>query len=296
LNHRQIEIFAAVMKSGTVSRAAELLGVTQPAVSRAIAELERDVGFLLFDRVRSRIVPRPEARLFYRDVESSFRGMDTLRASAARIRDRGSGELRVASLSALGSSLVPKAVRLFLERHPDTRITLQVLPSRDVRDGVASGQFDLGLAADEIDTAGVIHQPFLVQRALCAIPPGHRLAAKKVIQPTDLADTPFIAYVPEDRSRQRLDAILIKAGVTPRIVMETLYAVTLCALVAEGIGIGLVSPHSVGSTDPKRIVLRPFEPAVMGRSLLILPLDRPKSRHVRDFIDCLMACRGRSRP
>lgn len=296
MNHRQIEIFAAVMKSGTVSRAAELLGVTQPAVSRAIAELERDVGFLLFDRVRSRIVPRPEARLFYRDVEISFRGMDTLRASAARIRDHGSGELRVASLSALGSSLVPRAVRLFLERHPTTRITLQVLPSRDVRDGVASGQFDLGLAADEIDTAGVIHQPFLVQRALCALPPGHRLAAKKVIQPSDLADTPFIAYVPEDRSRQRLDAILLKAGVKPRIVMETLYAVTLCALVAEGIGIGLVSPHSVASIDPARIVLRPFEPAVLGRSLLLLPLDRPKSRHVRDLIECLMVCRGKSRP
>lgn len=296
MNHRQIEIFSAVMKSGTVSRAAESLGITQPAVSRAIAELERDVGFLLFDRVRSRIVARPEARLFYRDVEASFRGMDTLRASAARIRDRGSGELRVASLSALGSSLVPKAVRRFQEKNPSIRITLQVLPSRDVRDGVASGEFDLGLAADEIDTAGVVHQPFLVQRALCAMPPGHRLAAKKVIRPDDLADTPFIAYVPEDRSRQRLEAILAQAGVGLHIVVETLYAATVCALVAEGVGVGLVSPHSVAVIDPKRVTLRPFDPPVLGRSLLILPLDRPKSRLVREFIDCLMACRGGRRP
>lgn len=279
------------MKAGSVSRAAEVLGITQPAVSRAVAELEREIGFLLFDRVRNRIVPRPEARLFYRDVDASFRGMDTLRASAARIRDQGGGELHVGSLSALGSSLVPRAIRRFRERHDAIRITLHVLPSRDVRDGVASGRFDLGLAADEIDVSGILHQPFLTQSALCAMPPGHRLASKRIVRPADLADQPFVAFVPEDRSRQRLEAILTEAGVRPRIVVETIYAATVCALVAEGVGIGLVSPHSVAGIDPSRLVLRPFEPAVLGKSLLILPTDRPKSRLVRDFIDCLMACR-----
>ena len=284
------------MKSGTVSRAAELLDITQPAVSRTIAELERDIGFLLFDRVRGRIVPRPEANLLYRDVEASFRGMDTLRASAARIRDRGAGELRIGSLSALGSSLVPKAIRRFRDQNPSVRLTLQVLPSRNVRDGVASGEFDLGLAADEIDTTGVIHQPFLVQHALCAMPPGHPLATRKVVRPADMDGISFIAYVAEDRSRQRLDAILAKAGVRPQVVVETLYATTVCALVAEGVGVGLVSPHSAADVDPSRIVLRPFDPPVVGRSLLILPSDRPKSRLVRDFIDCLMACRNSRNP
>ena len=291
VNHRQIEIFAAVMKAGAISRAADLLGITQPAVSRAIADLERALGFLLFDRVRGRIVARPEAKLLFRDVEASFRGMDTLRASAARIRDQGAGELHIGSLSALGSSVVPRAIRRFRERHSAVRITLQVLPSRDVRDGVASGRFDLGLAADEIDTSGILHQPFLTQRAMCALPPGHALADKKTIRPQDLVDCPFIAFVPEDRSRQRLDTILSEAGVRLRIVVETIYAATVCALVAEGVGVGLVSPHSATGFDPARLVLKPFEPAVLGKSLLLLPLDRPKSRLVRAFIDCLMQCR-----
>lgn len=68
LNNRQIEIFAAIMKSGTVSRAAELLGVTQPGVSRTISELERSLGFSLFDRVRNRIIATPEGRIFYAQV------------------------------------------------------------------------------------------------------------------------------------------------------------------------------------------------------------------------------------
>ncbi|WID97854.1 LysR substrate-binding domain-containing protein [Bosea vestrisii] len=291
MNSRQLETFAAVMKAGTISRAAELLGVTQPGVSRAIAELERSLGFMLFDRIRNRIVATPEGKLFYAQVQASFLGMDTLRATAARIRDHGAGQLRVGSLSALGSSLVPRAVRRFRDRRPDIAVTLMVLPSRDVRDGVASGAFDIGLAADEIDTSGVLHQPFVQPRALCAMPLGHPLAEKELIKPADLDGVPFVAYVPEDRARQRLDRIFAEAGVKPRIVVETIYAATVCALVAEGVGIGLVSPYAVAGADPSRLVLRPFEPEVQSRSLLILPLDRPKSQLVRDFIDCLMEVR-----
>lgn len=292
MNSRQIELFAAVMKAGSVSRAAELLGVTQPGVSRAIAELERTLGFRLFDRVRNRIVPTPEGKLFHAEVEASFRGMDRLRASAARIRDHGAGEVRIGSLSALGSSLVPRAVRRFREMRPDIAVTLMVLPSRDVRDGVVSGAFDLGLAADEIDVSGVLHQPFVSPRALCALPVGHPLCERETITPHDLAGVDFIAYVPEDRARQRLDLILSESGAAPpHVVVETIYAATVCALVAEGVGVGLVSPYAVAGVDPTRLVLRPFEPAVQSKSLLILPLDRPKSQLVRDFIDCLMAAR-----
>lgn len=291
MNYRQIEIFAAVMKAGTISRAAETIGLTQPGVSRAIGQLERVLGFSLFDRVRNRIIPTPEAKLFYADIKRSFRGMDALRASAARIRDHGSGQLRIGALSALGSSLVPRAVRRFRESHPDIAVTLMVLPSRDVRNGVASGEFDIGLAADEIDVAGVAHQPFVSPRVLCALPVGHALSARDVIGPHDLDGVDFVAYVPEDRARQRLDLIFAEAGVAPRIIVETIYAATVCALVAEGVGVGLVSPYAVAGADPARLVLKPFEPAVQSKSLLILPLDRPKSQLVRDFIDCLMAAR-----
>ncbi|MGX1785785.1 LysR substrate-binding domain-containing protein [Bosea sp. NPDC055332] len=291
MNSRQLETFAAVMKAGTISRAAELLGVTQPGVSRTIAELERSLGFSLFDRIRNRIVATPEATLFYAQVQASFLGMDTLRATAARIRDHGTGQLRVGSRSALGSSLLPKAVRRFRDRRPEIAVTLMVLPSRDVRDGVVSGAFDIGLAAEEIDVSGVLHQVFVQPRALCVLPLGHPLAEKEVIGPGDLHDLPFITYVPEDRTRQRLDHIFADAGSKPRIVVETIYAATVCALVAEGVGIGLASPYAIAGADTSQLVLRPFEPEVHSRSLLILPLDRPKSQLVRDFIDCLMESR-----
>jgi len=291
MNFRQLEIFAAVMRSGTASKAADLLGITQPAASRALSEMELDLGFPLFDRVRQRLVPTPEAWQFYKSVEASFRGMDTIRAEAARIRDQGTGRLRIATLSLLGSTLVPKAIARFRVRHPDVNVTLHVLVSRDVRDLVASGQFDVGLAADEIDVTGVTHQLFLSPQAMIAMPVGHPLSEKQVIQPADLAGYPFLAYVPEDRARQRLDAIVAAAGVKLDVVVETIYASTICALVTEGVGIGLVSPYVVGNLDRSRVVLKPFEPAVQIKTLLILPPGKAKSLLVRDFITALMESR-----
>jgi DNA-binding transcriptional LysR family regulator len=291
MSSRHIETFAVVMKAGTISRAAEVLGVTQPAVSRTISQFESSLGFALFDRIRNRIVATPEAKLLYREVQANFRGMDVLRTAAARIRDQGVGQLRVGSLSALGSSLVPAAVRRFREKRPDTTITLMVLPSRDVRNGVASGEFDVGLAADEIDVTGLTHQPFVSPRLACVLPAGHRLSVREVVTPSDLNGLDFISYVSEDRARQRLDLVFADAGFRPRVVVETIYASTLCSLVAEGVGVGLANPYAIAGIDPSRVVVRPFEPAVESRSLLILPLDRQKSALVRDFIDCLMASR-----
>lgn len=279
------------MKCGTASRAAEVLGITQPAVSRSIVELERSVGFLLFARVRNRLVATPEARMLYDEVKAAFLGIDAIRAAAARIRDHGSGEICVASLFAASHSIVPKTVAIFRRKHPNARVTLLVLPSRDVRHLVASGQFDLGLAADLVDTTGVIHETFLARDALCVLPIGHDLSSKKVIEPMDLHDVPFIAYLSEDRFRQRIDAVLAAAGAVPRTVVETALAPTALALVATGVGVTLASPHAISGFDRSKIVVKQFRPAIEVRVLLLLPSDRPKSLLVRDFIDALMAAR-----
>lgn len=291
MNFRQVETFAAVMRCGTAARAAEVLGVTQPAVSRSIVEFEGSVGFPLFARIRNRLVATPEGRMLYDEIKAALHGLDSIRATAGRIRDHGSGELRVAALSSASHSVIPRAVASFRKKHPNVRVTLQILPSRDVRNLIASGQFDVGLAADLIDTTGIVHQAFITRDALCVLPTGHELSSKKVISPKDLQGVPFIAYLPEDRFRQRIDAALKAAGVGPKIVIETAFAPTALALVAAGVGVTLASPHSVGNIDRSNIVLKPFKPGIEVRVLLILPSDRPKSQLVRDFIDALMKAR-----
>jgi DNA-binding transcriptional LysR family regulator len=293
MNFRQVEIFRAVMMSGSASRASELLNITQPAVSRSIAELESAVGFGLFDRVRGRLVPTPEGQLFYKDVTASFTGMDRLRSAAARIRDFGSGSLRIASLAALGSTLVPRAIRAFRKTHPNIAITLQVQLSSSVRELVANQQFDLGLAADEVDVSGVEHRVFQSSRAVCAIPPGHPLAAKDVIHPMDLHNVPFIALSPEDRARARLAKALEEAGSKPQMVVETPFSATVCALALEGVGVGMVSPPSVDGFAERGLIFRPLEPAIYFNTYLLFRPDSQRAQLVKRFTTALLNARGK---
>ena len=294
MNFRQLEIFRAVMMSGSASRASELLSITQPAVSRSIAELEAAVGFALFDRVRGRLVSTPEGQLFYKDVVASFTGMDRLRSAAARIRDFGSGSLRIASLAALGSTLVPRAIRAFRKTHPNIAITLQVQLSSSVRELVANQQFDLGLAAEEVDVSGVEHRTFQSSRAVCAIPPGHPLAAKDVIRPEDLHNVPFIALSPEDRARARLTKALEDAGSKPQIVVETPFSGTVCALALEGVGVGMVNPPSTDGFAERGLIFRPLEPAIHFNTYLLFRPDSQRAQLVKRFTTALLNARSKS--
>jgi DNA-binding transcriptional LysR family regulator len=292
MNFRHLEIFRAVMISGSASRAAELLQITQPAVSRALSDLEASLGFNLYDRVRGRLIPTPEGQLFFRDVSNSFVGLDRLRASAAQIRDFGSGSLRIASHAALGSALVPKAIAAFRATHPKIAITLQTPSSSKVRDLVVHQQFDIGLAADEVDLSGVDHRVFGNFRALCALPPGHALAREPVIRPEHLDGQPFVALAPEDRARGRMHKILDEAGVRPEIVVETPSSSTVCALVLEGAGIGLINPCSAHGFAERGVIFKPFEPEVLFRSYLLFRPDAQRARHVNAFVAELIKARG----
>lgn len=203
MNLRQIEAFHAVMTNGSTVRAAEVLRISQPAISKAIRELEKQIGFALFRRENGRLIATSEAQLFFRDVHQSFTGLSALRGIAARIRDFGSGEIRIATRNALSTNVVPAALALFRRQHPDVAITLQTRLSSEAKDLVASNQFDIALAADEVDTTGVDVSLLADHRAVLALPAGHPLCEHKVIRVGDLAGVDMIALSPEDTTRRR---------------------------------------------------------------------------------------------
>lgn len=285
LNLRQVEIFHAVMVNGTTQRAAEVLHISQPGISKAIQELERQLGFVLFHRTRRRLVPTAEAHFYFREVEDSFAALSRLRSAAARIRDFGSGEIRIATLSALSTNIVPRALVRFRKLHPDVSITLQTHMSSTVKELVAAGQFDLGLAADEIDVSGVEAQPLSTFRGAIALPDSHPLCRKARLEPQDLNDRDFIALSPEDTTRQDLERVLEGAGIRVKTVLETPFANTICAMVQAGMGIGFINPICAEPFLGKGVVLRPFAPSLEFRTLLVRPPAVPPSQIVRDCID-----------
>jgi len=285
---RQIETYQAVMTYGTTSRAAEALGISQPAVSKAIMTLERSIGFRLFDREKGRMTPSAEGQLFFREVQSSLAGLAKLRSAAARIRDFGSGDIRIACLSAFSTNLVPRAIARFRVRHPDIAVSFFVSGSSVIRDMIAANQLDIAVAADEIDTSGVEATPFAEIAAVLAIPPGHPLSDRETIVPADLDTLPFVALAPEDTTRHEAEATFLKHGVTPNVVVETAYSSTICALVLAGVGCGIVDPVTAAGYVERGLELRPMEPSVSFRTLMLFPTQK-KSRIVLDMADALRA-------
>lgn len=289
---RQLEAFQAVMTCGTTARAADVLRISQPAVSKAIAALERSVGFRLFDREKGRLIPSPEGQLFFAELQPTFAGLAKLRSAAARIRDYGSGLLRVGCLSAFSTNLVPTAIAAFHRRNPDVAVSLFVMGSSAIRDMVAAGQLDVALVADEVDTTGVEAEPFAESRAALALTPDHPLADRTHVVPEDLDGLPFVALAPEDTTRREAEAVFARHGAAPRVVVETAYSSTVCALVLAGVGCGIVDPVTAAGYLERGLILKPIRPAVCFRTLLLLP-PRKRSRITIEFCRALSMERDR---
>ena len=120
---------------------------------------------------------------------------------------------------------------------------------------------------------------------MIAVHPGHPLEAADVVSPQDLHEMPFVALAPEDTTRREADAVFSAVDVRPRIVVETPYSTTACALVLAGLGCGIVDPITAPGFLERGLILKPLEPPVFFRTLLLFPPDRRRSRLVREFVE-----------
>lgn len=297
MNLKQLEAFSAVAKSGSVTLAGRAMNLSQPAVSKLIADLEYSVGFKLFVRERGKgLLITPEGEIFLSEVERSFVGIDVLRRSARDIRDLQRGNLRIAALPALGFGFLPKVIKEYVAQHPTMTIQLQVRSSSTVRQWIANQQFDIGLASRAGDLRGVRMQSFLKCAGVAALPPGHRLARKSVIRPADLAGEPFISLAIEDPTRRRVDRVFEDADVSRNIVVETQYATTICSLVLNGLGCSILSPVVARDHLANGLVTRPFLPRIDFEYMLLTPTLRTSSQATLKFLKILNEVRDRLTP
>lgn len=286
----EIETFRAVLQSGSARKAASLLGMSQPAVSKAIKRLEAEAGFPLFLRLRGRLQPTPEALALVPDVDQMYVGLSAITHRIKTLREFGVSTLQIASNPAFGTGLIPRALaRMTGDRGSDskTNVSLQILSSRDVRERVAAGYFDLGFFADEVVTEGVECSVFAEQPGVVVMPDGHPLARHKVIQAHHLAEVPFIALNPEDSSRHRLEAKLKEFGVQLNISIHTPYAVNVCELALAGLGIGIVNPITALEYRRRGLTLRKlaFDAAVI--CIQANPAGRLLSGIAKEFLASL---------
>lgn len=287
MNLRQCEVFRAVMEMGTVTAAAERLHVTQPAASKILAQLERELGFTAFKRDRRRLVPTPEAEVLYREVCRAFVGLDYLTRVATDLRDLRQGQLVIAATHVIGSHYLPEVLAPFLREHPGLSASLQSMDSPGTAHAVASGRADLGISQFEVAAPGVRSEVLCTSDAVCVLPPDHHLVAENCIAASTLAGEPFIALAAVNPLRVSFDNLFKATDAVPRTIVDTPLASTACRLVMQGIGIAVMDRLSAEANLHLGVVLRPLSPVVASRLLLLLPEHRPSSAVTRAFAETL---------
>lgn len=281
VNFRQIEAFHAVMLTGTTTQAAALLGVTQPAVSRLITELEAEAQITLFARTQGRLRPTAEADILFNEIERAYVGLDHINNFLRGIRRAGE-HLRLIATMPMAHGLLPEAIVRFREVRPAIGVVLKTVIRRDVQMWLDTQQFDVALTNFPIDYPAVATEKLACVEGICVMPPGHPLAEKDVVHASDMIGMPFIAMAPETMHRLKIDRAFAKADVRPNIVIEAQTAVIICELVAAGLGIGVVDPISARMARD-RIVRRPFQPVLEYEFRLLFPTQKARSRDAALF-------------
>ncbi|MFO1326675.1 MAG: LysR substrate-binding domain-containing protein [Rubrivivax sp.] len=285
INPRQIEAFRALMLAGTTTAAADLMRVTQPAVSRLLRDLQHALGLTLFDRRGTRLVPTSEAIALYDEVQRSFVGLDRIAAVAQALGSSRTGTLRVAGLPALANGFLPRFAARFLHERPGLHLELHGLVSHLVLDWVAAGQCDVGFAAAPVEHAGVVTDKMPPVRLVAIVPAGHRLARKRLLRPRDFEGERFVAMSRTTPTRFQVDGVFDRHGVQREIFIETSLSEIVCATVAAGAGVALVEPFSAHEHAVRGFAVRPFEPALEFEFAALWSPHRPVPRAAREFLE-----------
>ena len=187
---RQIEVFKAVIETGTVSRAAETLNMSQPAASKLLSNLEADIGMELFERRRGLLVPTERGIRFYEEVDRIFSGLDQIGQAVEALRSEERGRLTVGVLPALSGTFISTVIREFARQKPGVFLSLHARSSQFLVDWMRSGKVDICLVAGRVEDAHIAAEPILRQAMVCLVPLHHPLAARPALRIGDVAAEP----------------------------------------------------------------------------------------------------------
>lgn len=286
LNPRQVEAFHHVMLRGSVTGAAAVLGVSQPAVSRLVRDLEVRTGVKLFERHGNHLVPTPEATLLLVEVERYAQGMQAISRFAEDLRHRRRGTLRIVSLPAMAAGFLPRFVAQFIKGRQLGHVHVHGMPSHLVVEAIASGQADVGVVASATPRPGLEFEP-LGAAAVLAVPVGHRLAGKAVARPKDLAGESFVQLAEPTIFTARVETIL--GNLTRETAVSTPLSGIACSFVAAGTGIALVDPFSAAEYAGRGVATIPFKPRIELRTSIVTATHRPPSALAQEFVRAFRA-------
>ena len=282
---RQLEAFHQAMTTGSLTRAAEKLYVSQPAVSKLISMLEKKCGFPLFTRRGNRLQPTTEGEMLYAEIQPIFARTQDIEQKVMEIREHQVGTLRIVAFPAMATRVLPGIIARFCADKPNVEVLLTGRSSVFMVDWIPSQRIDLGISILAANEHGLSSSSLLSVDAVCVLPFGHHLSNEEYLTPAQIANEPLIALGSEDKARFLVDQFFETANVKAKSLIQTQLSEAACQFVVEGAGIAIVDPFSAMGFMREQLVVKRISQRIIFNLWLIVPTTHPSSRIASSFID-----------
>jgi DNA-binding transcriptional LysR family regulator len=246
MNLHQLELFLAVATQGSVTRAAELLHISQPAISARIRDLETALGEDLFEQRGRRIYLTDAGQELRVHAETILREVGEAKRAVAEIHGLERGTLRVVATTTVGTYVLPRILGRFHRSHAGITLVLDVTNERRALDLLRRRRMDLAVLGYTEGVEDMVVEHFMENRLFITASPDHALAGRDAVPFAELATYPFLVREEGSGTRAVIASLFAEHGLTPRITMELRHSAAIKQAVMAGLGVGLLSGQEMG--------------------------------------------------
>lgn len=281
-----IEAFRAAIVNGGISAGADALGMSQPSMSRLLADLQRAVGFTLFVKHGRTIKPTDEASALMAKVQQSFLGLEEIARFSDQLRKQRMGRLAICTIPSIGLSIMPEIVAGLRAAYPDVVISLTVASYMEVARNVKNRQADIGFTADTLSLGGLETVATFSGDCVCIgtsqwLPPDARVVEQK-----DLAGKPFVGFTGTFQKRL---AAWAATELELDIMIEASLFHSVSDLVLKGLGVSVVDPLTGDLHQRRGGITLPLRPTLSYTVYATAMSDTRLSQPVRDLLQYVSA-------
>ncbi|WP_284618127.1 LysR family transcriptional regulator [Aquabacterium humicola] len=287
---KHIEVFNAIMLTGSASAAARLLHVSQPAVTQTLQHAELQLGYALFTRQRNRLVATSEAQALYPEVQRLMSQLESVRRLALALRQGEGAQLRILIVPSLAVHALPAALQRFRKKHPELPVSIQTLHTREIVRSIALQEGDVGIVYGSLPHPALHEEVVATGRLVCVAPVSTpRADRRQTVALEELLRAPFIRIDERDPLGAALADQWSRLGLAPRagITVQTHHIAMLLA--EQGFGPAIIDSFTARSSTSDRLHVRTLLPEVPVEVRALLPQGQRSTRPVADFLAAFKA-------
>jgi len=280
-----LKIFLDVYKNHSITEAARRLYITQPAVTRAIQDLEKEYSVRLFERYHRRLIPTVAADRLYVYSTQIVASMDEM--DQMFTQENYQTKIRIGATLTIGTFLMSSITQHFQKEHPDTRMEVTILNGSALQDDLLDNTLDIALIEDSIHEVDLNAVPFYHDEMILLLPKKHALAEKKQIKLSDLSHHPFLMREKGSAGREYVDELLGKNNIQISPLWQSASTDALINAVEAGIGITIL-PYSLceEALKKKKIITRPIAHQKMKRTYyFVIHKQKYITQELMDLLD-----------